>query len=285
MPRTKMNPITDPTGEKAKAKQEAAQQARKEQDERVQARVKAKLEAVRGVGAKAAEVAQNIGTTLQPVTNTINSVANAVTATAATAANTANNITQALAPTGTGYQGSYQSSQLQTATDIYGGLQMPAVSFDGLMPTDLLHPSGLPQISEQELTQGLAEYAGATRAQKLYQAGFKYIEEVGKTKQQYHKAEQSIIKAATEGVKVQQEIVRFDRQNVELATDREKLEHSNERLKQAQITTTALRNETAQLALKFEAQEGKRDAEIKSIQAQTQDIIQKYLKDSINSGQ
>jgi hypothetical protein len=86
-------------------------------------------------------------------------------------------------------------------------------------------------------------------------------------------------------VKVQQEIVRFDIQNVELSTTKEKLEHSNERLKQAQITTTALQNETSQLALKFEAQEGKRDAEIHSIKAQTQDIIQKYLKDSINNGQ
>jgi hypothetical protein len=286
MPRTKLNrPITDPTGEKAAAK--AARDAEntritQERDAAARARIKERFQ---GMGAKASEVAQNVGTTLQPVTNTVSAVANAVTTAAATAANTANNITQALVPTGTGYQGSYQSSQLQVATDIYGGLQMPAVSFDGLIPIDLLHPSGLPQISEQELTEGLAEYAGATRAQKLYQAGFTYIGEVGRTKQQYHKAEQSIIKAATEGVKTQQEIVRFDRQNVELSTDKEKLEHSNERLKQAQITTTALRNETAQLALKFEAQEGKRDAEIKSIQAQTQDVIQKYLKDSINNGQ
>ncbi len=35
----------------------------------------------------------------------------------------------------------------------------------------------------------------------------------------YHKAQSSIIKASTEGIKVQQEIVRFDRQNIELETD------------------------------------------------------------------
>jgi hypothetical protein len=173
---------------------------------------------------------------------------------------------------------------LQHNHNPYGDLSVPTVDFTALVPTDLLHPSGLPQATEQELTNGLAVYAGATRAMQLYQAGFKYINEVGKTKQEYHKAQQSVIKAATEGVKAHQEVVRFDRQNVELEIDKEKLQHSNERLKQAQITTTALSNETSQMALKFEAQEQKRDADIKSIQSQTQDVIQKYLKDSINNG-
>ncbi|OUL21484.1 hypothetical protein BV378_26565 [Nostoc sp. RF31YmG] len=269
--------LTDPTGSKQAAK-EAQEQ---ERDRKARERVKAKLA---GVGEKAQEIASNIGTTLEPITNTVSNIANTVTTVAATTANTANNIKQALAPTGTGYQHPYASSQLQISQNPYGGLALPTIEFNSLVPTDLLHPSGLPQVSEQELTAGLAEYAGATRAMQLYQAGFKYINEVGKTKQEYHKAQQSIIKASTEGVKVDQEIVRFDRQNVELAIDKEKLGHSNERLKQAQITTTALANETSQLALKFEAQESKRDAEIKSIQSQTQDIIQKYLKDSINNG-
>lgn len=244
------------------------------------------------LGSKAKKLAESAGTaltaakeTLQPVTNTVSTVANAVTTASANASNTLGNVKQALSPTGTGYQHGYASSNLQHQSDIYGGLAIPQLDFNGLVPQDLLHPSGLPKISEEELTNGLSEYAGATRAQKLYQAGFKYIEEVGKTKQQYHKAEQSIIKGATEGIKVQQEVVRFDKQNVELDIDREKLGHSNERLRQAQITTTALQNETSQLALKFEATEQKRDAEIASIRAQSQDIIQKYLKDSINAGQ
>jgi hypothetical protein len=267
--------ITDPTGEKQKEIERITQ----ERDKKVRAKLKEKL-----TGAKAQEIASNIGTTLEPITNTVSNVANTVTSVAATTANTANNIKQTLAPTGTGYQHSYASSQLQINQNPYSDLAVPTVDFSQLIPTDLLHPSGLPQASEQELTNGLAMYAGATRAMQLYQAGFKYINEVGKTKQEYHKAQQSIIKASTEQVKVNQEIVRFDRQNVELAIDKEKLQHSNERLKQAQITTTALANETSQLALKFEAQEQKRDAEIKSIQSQTQDIIQKYLKDSINNG-
>lgn len=239
------------------------------------------------IGGRAKRLANDAGVwkDSEKITGSISNVASAVTNTVASVSNTVGNIKQGISPTGNGYQQSFASSNLEHKSDIYGGLSVPAMDFNGLIPSDLLHPSGLPKISEDELTHGLAEYAGATRAQKLYQAGFKYIEEVGKTKQQYHKAEQSIIKGATEGIKVQQEVVRFDKQNVELGIDREKLEHSNERLRQAQITTTALANETAQLALKFEAQEGKRDAEIHSIKAQTQDIIQKYLKDSINSGQ
>jgi hypothetical protein len=242
------------------------------------------------VGAKAKKLAESAEVALegakeklQPVASTVSNIANATTTTAATVSNTVNNIRQALTPTGVGYQQSYSSANLQQKSDIYGGLAIPEIKFDTMMPTDLLHPqnSNLAQISEEELTTSLAIYAGAIRAQKLYQSSFKYIEEVGKTKLQYHKAEQSIIKAATESVKVDQEIVRFDRQNVELSIDKEKLTQSNERLKQSQIITTAMQNETTQLALKFEAQESKRDAEIGSIKAQTQDIIQKYLKDSM----
>ncbi len=240
-------------------------------------------------GAKAKKLAEQAGADiwdtskkLQPVTDTISDVANGVTTATASTASTVNNVRQALVSTGTGYQQTYTSSQLQHQSDVYGSLKIPEMDFQGLVPTDLLHPSGLPKISQDELTSGLAEYAGAKRAMELYQAGFQYINEVGKTKQEYHKAQQSIIKASTEQIKVNQEIVGFDKQNVELAINREKLEHSNERLKQTQITTTALANETSQLALKFEAQEGKRDAEINSIKHQTQDIIQRYLKGNIS---
>jgi hypothetical protein len=264
-------PLTDPTGEKQAAREAEIQR----RDQAARARVKARFE---GVGEKAQEVAASVGTALSAVANT-------TTKAVAATSNTIGNIKQAVSPTGTGYSGGYVSSQLQTNQNPYGGLELPQMEFQTLIPSDLLHPSGLPQISEQELTSGLAEYAGATRAMDLYKAGFQYIEKVGQVKQQYHKAEQSIIKASTEQVKVHQEVVRFDRQNVELAIDKEKLGHSNERLKQAQITTTALGNETAQMALKYEAQEGKRGAEINAIQAQTQDIIQRYLKDSISNGQ
>ncbi|MBD2214874.1 hypothetical protein H6G27_34265 [Nostoc linckia FACHB-104] len=276
MPRNKRG-ITDPDG----SKQAEIERITQERDAKARQRIKAKFA---GVGDKAQEIATTIGTTLEPITNTASNIANVATTVTATAINTANNIRQALAPTGKGYQHGYASSQLQNNHNPYGGLAVPDVDFTALIPTDLLNPSGLPQASEQQLTDGLAVYAGATRAMQLYQAGFKYINEVGKTKQEQHKAQQSIIKAATESVKVQQEVVRFDRQNVELEIDKEKLQHSNERLKQAQITTTALANETSQMALKFEAQEQKRDADIKSIQSQTQDVIQKYLKDSISNG-
>jgi hypothetical protein len=280
MPRTK-NPLTDPTGEKAAAK------AAKEVDKRARAKVKDRL---MGAGDKAQRLAEGLGTALQATTSTVNNVAsgvsavaNAVTGTAANITNAANNVRQALAP-GQGSQRDYASSNLQHSGDIYGGLAMPAVDFTGMVPTDLLNPSGLPECSEDQLTHGLAVYASATRAMELYKAGFQYIEKIGQTKQQFHKAQSSVIKAATEQVKVHQEVVRFDRQNVELDIDREKLEQTNEKLKQAQITTLATRNETVQLIQKIEANEGKKDAEIRSIQAQTQDIIQRYLKDSIANG-
>jgi hypothetical protein len=239
------------------------------------------------LGAKAKKLADSAGIALENVSSTVSTIANTTTTATATASNTVNNIRQALSATGVGYQDGLASSNLQQKSDIHGGLEIPEMKFDGLIPSNLLHPqnSNLPQVSEEELTSGLAVYAGAIRAQKLYQSGFQYIEEVGKTKQGYNKAEQSIIKAAIEVVKVDQEVVRFDKQNVELGIDKEKLTQSNERLKQSQIITIAMENETAQLALKFEAQEQKRDAEIGSIKAQTQDIIQKYLKDSITSGQ
>ncbi|MBA3920166.1 MAG: hypothetical protein H0X31_00085 [Nostocaceae cyanobacterium] len=273
MPRPRKNPVTDPDGQKARAKE--AQAGRN--SDAMRERIKAHFETV---GSAASEVASNVGTTLEPITNAAAAAASVV---GNAATSTATAVVNGVVSTVTGYQNSYASSNLTHQFDPRGGLTIPEMEFAGSIPSDLLHPSGLSKISEEELTAGLAEYAGATRAQRLYQAGFKYIEEVGKTKQQYHKAEQSIIKSATENIKVQQEIFRFDKQNVELSIDREKLEHSHEKLKQSQVVTVNLRSETSQIAQKLEAQQVKRDAEIKAIYSQSNDIIQKYLKDSVNS--
>lgn len=240
----------------------------------------------KSIGRKAKEVAESVGITLTSIQDSVKPVgeiANKATVSVSSVLNTANNIRQALTPTGIGYQQSLSSSNLQSKSDFKGGLSIPEINFSEMLPTDLLHPqnSDLPSITEDELTSGLAVYAGAIRAQKLYQQSFQYIQEIGITKQNYHRAEQSIIKASTEAIKVDQEIIKFDKQNVELAVDHEKLNQSNERLKQSQITTVAMQNETLQLSLKFEALEGKRDAEIESIKSQTQDIIQRYLKQTV----
>ena len=180
-----------------------------------------------------------------------------------------------------GFSGQFASAQIQPTTDIYGGITLPQYDFVGMVPTDLLNPQIQLQATQEQLNQGLEIYAAGTRAQHLLQAGFKYIEEVGKTKQQFHKAQSSVIKAATEEIKVNQNIVEFDTQNVELAIKGEKLNQASERLRQEQVKTVAAQNETSQLILKIQATEGKRDAEIQRINAQTNDIIQKYLSDSI----
>ncbi|OKH41135.1 hypothetical protein NIES2101_34745 [Calothrix sp. HK-06] len=268
MARAKKNfPITDPTGEKAKAKAEA----RKEQDELVQARVKARMDAMRGVGAKAAEVANTVGTVLQPVTNAINKGIDA----------TVSNGNSLISGNYSTIQTNSSYTQIEPITDVYSGVAIPQLKFDSLVPTDLLNPSGLPECSEQQLNDGLKQYASATRAMQLYQAGFKYIGEVGKTKQEYHKAQQSIIKSSTESVKVQREVTKFDTQNVELSSDREKLYQADERLKQQQIITQATRTETSQLIAKVEATEQKRNAEIEALKAQTNEIVSKYLTNAI----
>jgi hypothetical protein len=158
---------------------------------------------------------------------------------------------------------------------------MPEMDFNGLIPSDLLNPNITTTATEEQLTAGLENYAGATRAQKLYQAGFNYISEVGKTKQAYHKAQASVIKGVIERVKVQQEIVRFDRQNIELESDIVKREQSAEKLNQENIKLTGMQKETTQITRKIEAIELKRDAEIDAITMQTQMIRQKFLTESI----
>jgi hypothetical protein len=234
------------------------------------------------VGAKAKKLAEQAGTVLSKTPEAESNTTTTATTTAPKVADT----TQLVQAYGaTGYQAGYASGAITHNIDAYGGLAFPKQDFNGLIPSDLLNPQIELQATEEQLTNGLAVYAGATRAQRLLQTGFKYIEEVGKTKQQYHKAEQSIIKGATEGVKVQEEIVRFDKQHIELDIDINKREQSNETLKQEQVKLTGMQKQTSQIVLKIEAQERKRDAEIRSIDAQTQDIIQKYLKDSISSVQ
>ena len=76
--------------------------------------------------------------------------------------------------------------------------------------------------------------------------------------------------------------MRFDRQNIELDTDIVKLEQSSEKLNQEGIKLTGLQKETTQIIRKIEAMELRRDAEIKGIEIQTQQITQKYLVESMN---
>lgn len=233
------------------------------------------------VGAKAKKLAESATQAIYKNPELLNNATNSAT-TQVTKGNQAVNDINVAVGVGTGYGHTLSSGSLQKLIDPYGGISVPTVNFSEMLPSDLLNPQIQLQASEEQLTTGLANYAGATRAQHLMQAGFKYIEEVGKTKQQFHKAEVSIIKAATEGVKVQQEVVRFDRQNIELSIDYEKLTQTDEKLKQEQIITSATRNETSLLVQKIQATERKKVAEIQSIDAQTQDIIQRYLKTAIS---
>ena len=232
------------------------------------------------IGSKASRLAEAANSSLANTVNAISAVSNAITTGTAASKGAAIDFKQAIG--GGGGITSGQRHEIERQTDIFGGLTMPEMDFNGMMPSDLLNPSISVTASEEQLTAGMETYAGATRAQKLYQAGFKYISELGRTKQEYHKAQASIIKASTEGIKVQQEIIRFDRQNIELDTDIVKLEQSSEKLNQEGIKLTGLQKETTQIIRKIEAMELRRDAEIKGIEIQTQQITQKYLVESMN---
>jgi hypothetical protein len=254
----------------------ARYKAEQETDKKARARLKERFETI---GEKAKQVADNAGVAFQTVSNAANTVASG----AAKVSGVVNNTAQALGSLThyKGYTGHKASGELTTTGDPYGGVTIPTTDIQSLVPTDLLNPQIQLKATEEQLTAGLAEYAAGTRAQQLLQAGYKYIEEVGKTKQSMHKAQGSIIKGVIEEVKVKQEIVNFDIANVGLEINFEKLNQTNEKLKQEQVKTLAAQNETAQLIEKTEALEGKRSAEIQRIRAQTNDIIQKYLKDSI----
>lgn len=230
-----------------------------------------KKQSENSVGAKAKRIADEAIASL----GSVSQIAAKVVETTAQAGKTVGDIAQTMKPTG--YQG-FQSSSLTHKSDVYGGIAFPKQDFSGMIPSDLLNPQIELQASDEQLTNGLATYASAGRAQQLLLAGFKYIQEVGQTRQQYHKAEQSIIKGATEGIKTQQEIVNFDIANVNLATTQEKLLQADEKLIQARVTTKAYQNETELMRLFFEAKEQKKNSEIQRLQAETQKIIQTYLK-------
>lgn len=231
-----------------------------------------KEQAENSIGARAKRVADDALASL----GNVSQVASKVVETTAQVGKTLGDISQTIKPSG--YQNGFQSSSLTHKSDVYGGLAFPVQDFGGMIPSDLLNPQIELQATDEQLTSGLATYAGASRAQELLQAGFKYIQEIGQTKQLYHKAEQSIIKGATEGVKVQQEIVNFDIANVNLATNQEKLLQADEKLIQARVSTKAYQNETELMRLFFEAKEQKKNSEIQRLQAETQKIIQTYLK-------
>ena len=256
------------------------------------------------IGAKAAKLAADTAASLNATANTIANTRNTITenlntvtssvgavaggVSAVTSAITtgkaqaAGAVVDAKQANTTNYGATQHRTEIVKATDVYGGLSVPELDFNGMIPTVFFKHNIANTATEEQLTLGLENYAGATRAQKLYQAGFNYIAEVGKTKQAMHKAQTSVIKASTEGIKVQQEIVRFDRQNIELETDSVKLEQSAEKLNQEGIKLLGMQKETTQITRKIEAIELKRDAEIKAVEVQTQMIIQKYLVETMS---
>ncbi|MCC5611081.1 hypothetical protein LC612_31100 [Nostoc sp. CHAB 5834] len=227
----------------------------------------------KSVGDKAKEILDN-------AVSSLSTVANKTVEVQAQTQKTAGDVAQTVTPGG--YQKGFQSSNLDHKSDVYGGLAFPVQNFSGMIPSDLLNPQIELQATEEQKNIGLATYRQAENAQFLLQAGFKYIEEIGKTKQQYHKAEQSVIKASTEGIKTQQEVVNFDIASVNLDINREKLLQTDEKLVQERITTQATRNETQQLRLFYEAKEQKRDTEITRLKVESQTIIQKYLQGKIS---
>jgi hypothetical protein len=229
---------------------------------------------------KGAELITTVKSNVGAVTAGVSAVSSAITQTKAQAQGAIIDAQQASV---TDWGAQQHRTPIVKATDPYGGLNVPQVSFESMIPTDLLKPAIAVTATPEELSAGLEVYAGATRAQKLYQAGFKYLEELGKSKQAYHKAQGAHIKGATEGVKVQQEIVRFDRQNIELEIDKVKLDQSGEKLNQEHSRLLGLKKETTQLTRKIEAMESKRDAEITLLESQTQEIRQKYLLESVSA--
>lgn len=236
-------------------------------------RVKAQAE--NSIGAKAKAIADNAMASL----GNVSQVATKVVETTAQAAIAVGDIAQIVKPTG--YQKGFQSSNLVHKSDVFGGVQFPVQDFNQMIPSDLLNPQIELQATDEQLNSGLEIYRRASNAQMLYQAGFKYINQLGKTTQEYHRAEQSVIKGATEGVKTQQEIVNFDVANINLDINREKLTQADEKLIQARVTTQAYRNETEQMRMFFEAKEQKKTAEINRLKAESATIIQQYLQGQV----
>jgi hypothetical protein len=212
----------------------------------------------------------------------VSAVASTVTDVGAAIAKTAIDVTQIVTPGG--YSKGFQSSTLTHKSDVYAGVAFPKQDLSGMLPGDLLNPQIELQATEEQLSNGINHYAAGVRAQQLLSAGFKYIEEIGKTAQQYHKAESSLIKAATLGVKTQTEIINFDIANVEQDINREKLLQTDQKLVQAKISTTHEHRVTEQLRLFYEASERKKDSQIKILDLQNQELMQKYLTDTIQGG-
>lgn len=234
-----------------------------------------KNQAENTIGAKAKAIADSAMASL----GTVGKVADKVVETSAQINKTAGDIAQTVKPSG--YQNGFQSSNLTHKSNIHGNIDFPVQDFNGMIPSDLLNPVIELQATDEQLNNGLQVYKQATNAQMLYQAGYKFIDQLGKTTQAYHKAEQSIIKGATEGIKTQQEVVNFDIANVNLATNQEKLLQADEKLIQARVTTQAYRNETEQLRSFFEAKEQKKNAEIARLKAESATIIQQYLQGKV----
>lgn len=183
--------------------------------------------------------------------------------------------------TAKGFEGGF--NEIQRTSDPYMGVKLPEFDANGAIPQDPLKPDGIETMSEDDANKALAVYAGGVQVQRVRQAGYNYVGEVGKTVQAREKSKQSLIKGGREGVKTQQEIVKFDTERVNLETAIEGRNQAVQRLEQGQVKTEASVIETHQIRQKLGAAILKRDAEVSKLVGQATDIKNKYLQGVINT--
>ena len=119
------------------------------------------------IGSKASRLAEAANSSLANTVNAISAVTSAITTGTAASKGAGIDFKQAIGGGG-GISSGSQRHEIERQTDIFGGLAMPEMDFNGVMPSDLLNPSISITATEEELTAGMENYAGATRAQKLY---------------------------------------------------------------------------------------------------------------------
>ncbi|MBW4457412.1 MAG: hypothetical protein KME55_34795 [Nostoc indistinguendum CM1-VF10] len=228
---TKRNPITDPTGEKAR--RSAAQLADKKARERLKSRFSGESASqLKDTAQKIAETTKVVGdTTAKTVTTAIGTVTNSM-------GNIAESV--GLIPTG-------KTSQTIKTHDAYGGLSLPVFEPQQFMAGDLFADSStLPRTSKLEADTIVESIEEKRQTLRVVGANLDLNSDVLKTGVKSEKMTQSAIDYGSAIVNTDSKLTQFETAQVQYEIGLTKLDQTREKLSHEQVTLEGFRNETDQ---------------------------------------
>jgi hypothetical protein len=245
---TRKNPITDPTGEKAAARQ--AQEAEKRTKERLR-RKSSTDNSLQEATQKVADAVKNIGDTAKTVATAAGTVTNSI-----------GNVAESIGLTATG-----KTSQTIKSHNAYGGLSLVGFEPQTFLAPDLFKDSStLPRTSKIEADTVVESIEEKRQTLRIVGANLDLNTDILKIGAKSEKMSQAAIDYGISKVNTDTKLTQFESAKVQYEIGLTKLDQNLEKLSHEQVTLEGLRNETDQRKRFWQEKYALGESRIKQVQ-------------------